>query len=134
MDLILKELMLEECCVEKVQYRRRKIILIAYRGLGVFLIERRFEVLVNVIIFKQVIQNAIVRDISEEISLRLIRAGLVITNVNVWKTFIFARDSSNNIGIAMKSTQKTAMTKDKKETQTKATKKPRKEYVSNLEV
>ena len=105
MDLIVKELMLEEYCVEKVQYRRRKFILIAYRGL-LFLIERRFEVLVYVIIFEQIFQNAIMRDISEEIILHLIRAGLVITNVNVWKTFIFARDSSNNIGIAMKSTQK----------------------------
>ena len=69
---------------------------------------------------------------------------MVLTNVNVWKTFAIARDSSDGIGSAMKSTQKTAMAKDKNETGTKAikypdetrtnaTKKPKKN-ASNLEM
>jgi len=42
LDLFAKEIMLEDYCVEKVQYRSRKNILMTYRGF-LFLIERRFE-------------------------------------------------------------------------------------------
>ena len=48
---------------------------------------------------------------------------MVRTNVSVWKTFAIARDSSDGIGTAMKSAQKTAKARDKKETQTNAKKK-----------
>ena len=51
---------------------------------------------------------------------------MVLTIVNVWKTFAIARDSSDVIGNTTTSTLKTAMTKDKNETQTKASKNPRK--------
>ena len=43
-------------------------MLIAYRGL-LFLIERQLEVFMNVILFKNIIQNSIVKDISEEMIL-----------------------------------------------------------------
>ena len=59
MDLFVKDLLLEDFCIEKNQYRRRKNILIAYRGLF-FLIERRFEVFMNVILFQQIIQDNVV--------------------------------------------------------------------------
>ena len=51
---------------------------------------------------------------------------MVLTNVNVWKTFAISRDSSNNIGSAMESLLNTAMAKEKKETRTTATKHPKK--------
>ena len=60
----------------------------------------------NVILFKQIIQNAVMGDISEEMILCLIRAGMVLKNVQVWKTFAISRDSSGNIGTAMKSALK----------------------------
>ena len=50
--------------------------MIAYRGL-LFLIERRFEVFMNAILFKQIIQDAIVGEMSEEMILCLIRAEMV---------------------------------------------------------
>jgi len=56
MDLFVKDLLPADFCIEKNQYRRRKNILIAYRGLF-FLIERRFEVCMNVVIFQQIIQD-----------------------------------------------------------------------------
>ena len=51
-DLFISDLMRNDYCVEKNQYRRRKNILIAYRGLF-FLIERRFEVFMNVVLFQK---------------------------------------------------------------------------------
>ena len=66
----------------------------------------------NAIIFKQIIQDAIVEDFSEEMILCLLRAGMVVTIVNAWKTFDIARDSSDAIGNAMKSTLKTATPKN----------------------
>ena len=113
--------MLEDYCVENVQYRSWKNILMTYRGL-LFLIERRFEIFMNVILFKQIIQNAVVGNISEEMILCPIRAGMVLTNVQVWKTFAISRDSSVNIGTAMKNARKTTMTKEKKNTRTTAKK------------
>ena len=76
----------------------------------------------NVILFKQIIQDAIVEDISEKMMLCLSEQEWSL--LNEWKTFAIAKDSSD--GNAMKSTLKTAMTKDKNETQTKASKNPRK--------
>ena len=46
MDLFVKDLLLEDYSIEKVQYRKRKDISIAYRG-ALFLMERRFEVFMN---------------------------------------------------------------------------------------
>ena len=125
LDLFANELMLEDYCVEKVKYRFRKNILMTYRGL-LFLIERRFEVFMIVILLKQIIQNAVVGEISEEMILCIIRAGMVLTNVQVWKTFAVSRDSSDNIGTAMESSLKTTITKVKKDTRTTATKHPKK--------
>ena len=39
---------------------------------------------------------------------------MVLTNVQVWKTFAISRDSSANIGTAMKSVRKTTITKEEK--------------------
>ena len=61
--------------------RKRKNILIVYRGL-LFLIERfHFFFIFYVIVFKEIIQNKIVGDsLSKEIILCLIIAGMVIRN------------------------------------------------------
>ena len=124
MDLFVKYLLLEDYSIEKVQ--KRKNILIANRG-ALFLMERRFEVFMNIILFKQIIQDNIVGNIYEEMILCLIRAGMVLTNANVWKTFAIARDSSNYIDNTMKSTRKTNLAKGNKEAWTKSKKKTSKE-------
>ena len=78
----------------------------------------------NVILFKQIIQDAIVEDISEKMMLCLSEQEWSL--LHEWPTFAIAKDSSDGINNAIKSTLKTAMTKDKNETQTKASKNPRK--------
>ena len=84
--------------------------MIAYIGLF-FLIERRFEVFMNVVIFQQIIQDNVIESISEEMILCLIRAGMVLTNVSLWKTFAIARDSSYEIGNTMKYTRNATLKK-----------------------
>ena len=69
----------------------------------------------NVILFKQIIQDTFAGNISEEMILCLIRAGMVLTNANVWKTFASARDSGYAIDNTMKYTRKTALTLGKNE-------------------
>ena len=73
----------------------------------------------NVIVFKQIIQVNFIGNISEEMILCLIRAGMVLTNANMWKTFAIARDSGYAIDNTMKYTQKTALTLGKNEERAK---------------
>ena len=96
-----------------------------YRGV-LFLIERRFEVFMNVVLFKQIIQNAITGDISEEMILCLIRAGMVLMNVQVWKTFVSSRDSGNINRTTKGIVLKTTLNKAKKSTRTTTTKNSKK--------
>ena len=117
MELFTNAVKREDYCVEKSQYRPRKNILMIYRGV-LFLIERRFEVFMNVVLFKQIIQNAITGDISEEMILCLIRAGMVLTNVQVWKTFVSSRDSGNINRTTKGTVLKTTLNKAKKSTRT----------------
>ena len=63
----------------------------------------------NVILFKQIREYAVVGNISEEMILCLIRAAMVVTNVQVWKTFAISRHSSNNIGTTMGSLLNTTL-------------------------
>ena len=81
--------------------------------------KRRFEVFIHVILFKQIIQDTFVGNISEEVIFCLIRAGMVLKNANVWKTFAVTRDSSYDIDNTMKYTRKTALTLGKNEERTK---------------
>ena len=133
MDLFVKDLLQEDFCIDKQQYRRRKNIFLTYRGLF-FLIERRFEVFMNVVLFQQIIHNNIEGVISEEMILCLIRAGMVLTNVSFWKTFAIARDSSYEVSNIMKYTRRaksTDQTKSRKITNAEAKKFEHKEKSSN---
>ena len=61
----------------------------------------------NVILFKQIIQNFWTDYFSEEIITCLIRAGMVLTITEIWKVFVQERDFSGNIVESMgKGTQK----------------------------
>ena len=69
MDLFVKEIMRDDYVIEKVkvQYRKRKNVRVTYRGL-LFLLER-FEIFMNVVLFKQIIQDNIAKNIPEVIFL-----------------------------------------------------------------
>ena len=82
----------------------------------------------NGILFKQIIQDTFVENISEEMIICLIRAAMALTNANVWKSFPIARDSSYDIDNTMKYTRKTALALGKKAEWTKSKKKNRKEH------
>ena len=85
--------------IEKFQYRRRKKLLVIYRGLQ-FLIEQKFEILLNIditkkIIFptlKEMIMEEYLSDITNDMIVCLIRAGSVIIRSEIWKYFLTARD------------------------------------------
>ena len=55
--------MWDDYVIEKYIYRKRKNFLLMYRGL-LFLLDKRFETFMNVILFKQIIQNNIAEDFS----------------------------------------------------------------------
>jgi len=59
----------------------------------------------NIVLFQQIIQDNVVGNISEEMILCLIRAGMDLTNVSLWKTFAIARDSSYEVINTMKYTR-----------------------------
>ena len=85
--------------IEKYQYRRRKNLLLIYRGLQ-FLIEQKFEILLNIdivkkIIFptlKEIVMEEYLPDITNDMMVCLIRAGSVIIRSEIWKFFLTARD------------------------------------------
>ena len=84
-SLFLEELNSETFTVEKQQYRRRKNLLICYRGIQ-FLIERKFEVFIDItlcqkVIFptlKEMVMEEYLSDISNDMIVCLLRAGTVI--------------------------------------------------------
>ena len=84
----------------------------------------------NVVLFQQIIHD----NISEEMILCLIRAGMVLTNVSFWKTFATARDSSYEVTNIMKYTRRATSTeqiKSRKITNAEVKKFEHKEKSSN---
>ena len=72
----------------------------------------------NVILFKQIIQEFWTEHLSEEIVACLIRAGMVLTITEIWKAFVQERDFSGNIVESMekakrKKSKKTEASKSK---------------------
>ena len=99
LTLYQKELDDSPFVIEKFQYRRRKNLLVIYRGLQ-FLIEQKFEILLNIditnkIIFptlKEMIMEEYMSDITNDMMVCLIKAGSVIIRSEIWKYFLTARD------------------------------------------
>ena len=91
-DLIRKDLEEDDFEVETRFYRSRKNIIKTYKALQV-LVERKFEIFMNLILFRNVISKFWTEDMNNEIILLLVRAGMVLTNIRIWKDFINARDS-----------------------------------------
>ena len=66
MNLFISDIMREDYVIEKVWYRRRKNFLLIYRGL-LFLLERRFEIFLNVTLFREIIRNVGLYNPSESV-------------------------------------------------------------------
>ena len=84
-SLLQEKLNSESFIVEKQQYRRRQNLLMCYRGIQ-FLLERKFEVFINITLFqkvifpmiKEMVMDEYLPDISNNMILCLLRAGTVI--------------------------------------------------------
>ena len=111
-DLFINDITRNDYIIEKYTYRKKKNILLMYRGL-LFLLERRFETFINVIICKQIIQDCYVENLSEEIIICLIRAGMVLAITETWKIFVQKRDFSGNIANSMEKATRNKSAKTK---------------------
>ena len=57
------------------------------------MVERKFEVFMNFILFRNVISKFWNEEMNGEVIRMLIRAGMILANIRIWKDFILARDS-----------------------------------------
>ena len=98
-SLLQEKLNSESFIVEKEQYRRRQNLLLCYRGIQ-FLLERKFEIFINITLFqkvvfpviKEMVMDEYLSDISNDTIVCLIRAGTVILRCEIWKHFLAIRD------------------------------------------
>ena len=63
--------------------------------------ERRFEIFLNVTLFREIIQIIGTYNPSEAIVVCLIRTGMFFAITDIWKTFIEERDLRGNIAMSM---------------------------------
>ena len=55
----------------------------------------------NVVLFKQIIQDDAAEHLSEDIFLFLIRAGMALIITKAWRAFVGDREFSNNVATSM---------------------------------
>ena len=92
MNLIKKEVEKDDFIVEPYAYRNRKNLMRTYKGFQI-LIERKFEIFMNLILFRNIISKFWTEDFSQEVLICLVRAGMVIVNIRIWRDFLIVRDS-----------------------------------------
>ena len=92
MSFIRKDVEIENFEVETRFYRSRKNVIKTYKALQV-LVERKYEIFMNFILFRNVIAKFWNEEMNNEVIVMLIRAGMVLVNIRIWKDFILARDS-----------------------------------------
>ena len=95
MNMVRKEYESDDFTVEPYMYRNRKNIMSTYKGFQI-LEERKFEVFMNLILFRNIISKVWTEEFSQEVLICLVRAGMVLTNIKIWRDFIISRDT--NIG------------------------------------
>ena len=83
-----------------------------YRGL-LFILERRFEIFLNVTLFREIIQIIGTHNLSEAIVVCLIRTGTFFAITDIWKTFIEERDLHGNIARSMREAKRKISAKTK---------------------
>ena len=99
-SLLQEKLNSESFIVEKQQYRRRQNLLLCYRGIQ-FLLERKFEVFINITLFqkvvfpmiKEMVMDEYLSDINNDAIVCLLRAGTIIVRCEIWKHFLIVRDN-----------------------------------------
>ena len=122
-SLFQEELNSDSFVIEKQQYRRRKNLLLCYRGIQ-FLLERKFEVFINITIcqkvifpkLKEMVMEEYLSDINNDMMVCLLRAGTVVIRCEIWKHFLSVRDGLINKtmdNIPMKSKKKSGKSKSK---------------------
>ena len=67
----------------------------------------------NVILAKQIIQDCNAENLSNEVILCLIRAGMVLTITEIWRVFVQERDFSGNIAKPMEKAKRSNLAKTK---------------------
>ena len=77
MNLVRKEFKGDDFSVEPHIYRNRKNIMRTYKGFQI-LIERKFEIFMNLILFRNIISKVWTEDFSEEVLIYLVRADMVL--------------------------------------------------------
>ena len=92
MSLVIKEFEEDDLSVEPDLYRNRKNIMRIYKGLKI-LVDRKFEIVMNLILFRNVISKFWEDEVTQEMLIILIHAGMVLTDIRIWRDFIISRDS-----------------------------------------
>ena len=92
MIMVKQEFERDDFTVEPHSYRNRKNIMRTYKGFQI-LIERKFEIFMHLILFRNIISKVWTEDFSQEVLICLVRAGMVIANIRIWRDFIISRDS-----------------------------------------
>ena len=111
MNMVRKEFERDDFIVEPYTYRNRKNIMRTYKGFQI-LVERKFEIFMNLILFRNIISKVWTEEFSQEVLICLVRAGMVLTNIRVWRDFIISRDTdvgkigSSNVNIQPKQQRK----------------------------
>ena len=90
--MVRKEFEGDDFTVEPHIYRNRKNIMRTYKGFQI-LIERKFEIFMNLILFRNIISKVWTEEFSQEVLICLVRAGMVLTNIRIWRDFIISRDT-----------------------------------------
>ena len=67
----------------------------------IFPMESRFETFMNVILFKQIIQDNAAENLSGDLYFFLIRAGMALTITKAWRAFVGDREFSKNVATSM---------------------------------
>ena len=119
LDIFIKDIFRDDYVLEKSTYRKRKNILLIYRG-TLFLLEKRFQTFMNVTLVKQIIQECNMENPSNEEVLCLVRAGMVLTLTKIWRVFVQERDFSGSIAKTMEKAKRNIPAKTKVYTSKKA--------------
>ena len=67
----------------------------------------------NVVLFKQSIQDDAAEHLSEDIFLFLIRAGMALTITNAWRAFVRDREFSSNVATSKEVAQQKKVNRKK---------------------
>ena len=130
MNLIKKEVEKDDFIVEPYAYRNRKNLMRTYKGFQI-LIERKFEIFMNLILFRNIISKFWTEDFSQEVLICLVRAGMVIVNIRIWRDFLIVRDSEFEI---IKGSNITSRPKLQTSSTNKGSKGKRKNKTGNLDL